>query len=79
MLILEGITLSEAAELAERIRLAVADSTCHFNGEELRVTMSFGCAQISAVLAMEDNIKVADNRLYRAKKIGRNKVIYHDE
>ena len=79
ILILEGVTLAEAAEVAERIRLAVVDSTCYFNDEELRVTMSFGCAQISAALAMEDNIKIADNRLYRAKKTGRNKVIYQDE
>lgn len=79
IIILEGMTLSEAAATAERIRLAVADSVCHFNGKDLHVTMSFGCAEISAALSMEDNVKTADDRLYRAKKTGRNKVVSRDE
>ncbi|MBR4643439.1 MAG: sensor domain-containing diguanylate cyclase [Selenomonadaceae bacterium] len=79
IMILEGVNLSESAELAERIRLAVEGSVCHFEGQELRVTMSFGCAEISAAADMEDNIKIVDNRLYCAKKTGRNKVVYRDE
>ena len=79
ILILEGTTLPEAVEIAERIRLAVENSICHFNGEDLRVTMSFGCAEFSSALSAEDNVKIADNRLYRAKKTGRNKVVYRDE
>lgn len=75
IIILEGMTLSEAAAMAERIRLAVADSICNFSGENLRVTMSFGCTELRGDLSMEENVKIADNRLYRAKKTGRNKVI----
>lgn len=75
IMLLEGTNLSEAAELAERIRLAVANSVCHFENQELRVTMSFGCGEISAARVMEDNIKIADERLYRAKKTGRNRVV----
>ena len=76
ILVLEGTALAEAADAAERIRLAVADSVCQFNGMELRITMSFGCAEISFALSAEENVKVADNRLYTAKKTGRNKVVF---
>ena len=79
ILILTGINLSGAVNVAERIRLAVENSVCHFNCDELRVTMSFGCAEISDSLSIEDNVKIADNRLYRAKKTGRNKVVYLDK
>ena len=79
IIILKNMTLSETARVAERIRLAVANSVCFFNEQELQVTMSFGCAEILDELSMEDNVKIADNRLYRAKKTGRNKVIYQDE
>ncbi|MBO4401810.1 MAG: sensor domain-containing diguanylate cyclase [Selenomonadaceae bacterium] len=75
ILVLEGTALAGAAKVAERIRLAVADSVCQFNGDDLRVTMSFGCAEISFALAAEDNVKLADSRLYTAKKTGRNKVV----
>ena len=79
ILLLEDTNLSDAANLAERIRLAVEKSICHFDGKDLQVTMSFGCSDISAALSMEDNIEIADNRLYRAKKSGRNKVVCRDE
>jgi len=39
------------------------------------VTMSFGCAEINSALSIEDNIKIADARLYRAKETGRNRVV----
>jgi len=37
--------------------------------------MSFGCAEFSSALSLEDNVKIADERLYRAKRTGRNKVV----
>ena len=73
--ILAGANLSKAAQVAEKIRLDVMNSVCHFQELAIRITMSFGCAEFSPALSMEENIKVADARLYRAKRTGRNKVI----
>ena len=73
IIILEGMDIPAAAAIAERIRLAVMDSTCYFKGQELRVTMSFGCAEFS--LPMEESIRIADKRLYHAKNTGRNRVV----
>ena len=75
VIILEDMKLSEAIAAAENIRLAVMNSACSFNAEELRVTMSFGCAEFSSELTMEENLKIADNHLYHAKRTGRNKVV----
>ena len=78
IIILENAKLSEANFIAEDIRLTVMNSICNFNAEKLRVTMSFGCAEFSSELDIENNIKIADNRLYHAKRTGRNKVISND-
>ena len=75
IIIMENVSLDGAKKIAERIRQTVMDSTCHFQGDALKVTMSFGCAEFSPALSLEDNVKIADERLYRAKRTGRNKVI----
>ncbi len=75
ILILANSTLDDAKIVAERIRSTVMDSVCNFGGDALKVTMSFGCSDISAELSIEDNVKLADDRLYRAKQTGRNKVV----
>ena len=51
------------------------NSVCEFEDKKIRVTMSFGCNEIDSALSVEENIKVADERLYRAKETGRNRVI----
>ncbi len=75
IVILPDTGLVSAAEMAERIRSVVMDSVCEFEDLKIKVTMSFGVAQIDKNLSIEDNIKVADERLYRAKEGGRNRVI----
>lgn len=78
IIILEGATVDAAKALAEKIRVAVMNSVCNFEGVEIRVTMSFGCADVDNKISVEENIKVADSRLYRAKETGRNRVVAAD-
>lgn len=75
IVILPDTTVKDAAESAERIRIAVRDSVCEFEDLKIKATMSFGVAQIDKNLSIEDNIKIADEKLYRAKESGRNVVI----
>lgn len=75
ILILTNSTIDDAKIIAERIRSTVMASVCNFDGDALKVTMSFGVSEISAALSIEDNVKIADDRLYRAKESGRNRVI----
>ena len=78
IIILEGATITEAASTAEHIRSMVMDSVCHFEENDIKVTMSFGCAEWDTNLDVKENIGIADERLYYAKKSGRNKVISFD-
>ena len=73
--ILPDTDKAEAAEIAERMRLLVKESVCKFEDLEIKVTMSFGVTCLDKSLSIEDNIKVADERLYHAKERGRNIVI----
>jgi diguanylate cyclase (GGDEF)-like protein len=66
-----GIDLAGAAELAERLRRAVADAPFAGVG---RVTASFGLAAWRPGDSPEDMLKRADAALYRAKDGGRNRV-----
>ena len=75
ILILANSTIDDAKIVAERIRSTVMNSVCNFDGDAIKITMSFGCSEISAALSIEDNVKIVDERLYRAKQTGRNRVV----
>ena len=51
------------------------DSVCHFEELDIKVTMSFGVTRLDPAKSVEDNIKDADEKLYKAKESGRNRVI----
>jgi diguanylate cyclase (GGDEF)-like protein len=75
--LLPGATLEAAAEVAERVRRAVAEEEIAVPGGALRATVSLGCAALSAeerdAAAL---IARADARLYDAKRAGRNRVAW---
>ena len=72
---LPGFNLEQASELAENVRLSVEKAKIPIcNGEELNVTISAGVSS-SSESNREELLKVADKRLYAAKRNGRNQVI----
>lgn len=73
VVLLREVSENDAHELAERIRLVIADSRIPFDGKELGVTVSIGCAAITAQdRDVEELIERADRALYAAKAAGRN-------
>ena len=67
--------LSRASELAELLRRKREAFPLFFDGQELRVTASFGVAELGRhAHRSEDLIRSADEAMYRAKKQGRNRV-----
>jgi diguanylate cyclase (GGDEF)-like protein/PAS domain S-box-containing protein len=80
VLALPSYTLSEAGELAERIRTALAAETLNVNGHgRFAVTASFGAAQSGAAGdTLESLLRDADEALYQAKRDGRNLVRLFD-
>jgi diguanylate cyclase (GGDEF)-like protein len=74
IMLLPDTTLEEAAELAEAIRVRVMNATCLADGNEIRMTLSFGCCAMDGRLSVEGNVSRADQLLYTAKEGGRNQV-----
>ena len=67
----------EAALVAERVRMAVLNHAFSFEGRRHQVTVSLGVASTlgdEAILPQEP-IRQADERLYKAKRQGRNCVV----
>lgn len=74
-LILVDTDLKGAIAVAERIRGNIEQTQFHYQGEQVRVTASFGVAQITdGTESYQDWIKNADLGLYLAKNNGRNRV-----
>ncbi len=64
----------EVAHILERIRDAVDDISIQMEGEKIRVTVSIGaCSELCD--SLEIMIKVADQMLYQAKAMGKNRVL----
>jgi len=68
-----------AAELAERLRVAVMNHVIlvEVNGQKVehRQTMSLGVSQLTPEMkTLEEFLESADKKLYESKKTGRNKV-----
>lgn len=61
-------------KLAERIRRAIAANVFHVGNVRLRVTASMGLSIWDGREGPEDFFKRADNQLYEAKRLGRNRV-----
>jgi diguanylate cyclase (GGDEF)-like protein len=65
-----------AADLAEQLRRTVEGHTFTFEGRRYPVTISLGVASIQGdELPPQELIRRSDERLYRAKREGRNRVI----
>ena len=75
IIFLAKANLDQSAMVAERMRKRIEDSTCTFEGTDIKITMSFGCSEMTPDISVEENIKIADTRLYIAKETGRNQVI----
>lgn len=75
--VLRDVQLQGTVRLAERLRAAVADFPVIHAGKRIEVTISAGCADLSSCedATAHALIRVADERLYRAKQSGRNVVV----
>ena len=74
VLLLPGVALAGAAELAERLRAALADSPAHGGGQPIALSASFGVAEARRDGDLDALLDQADRALYRAKDAGRNRV-----
>ncbi len=73
-LLLPSLPYADAYALAESVRQAVSREVFVFRGEATRVTVSLGVATFPEDAATGSQfVRAADERLYRAKRAGRNR------
>jgi diguanylate cyclase (GGDEF)-like protein len=75
VLVLPGTDAAGGARLAERARTALESRTLDVEGEPVRLTASFGVAELSPTADVADLIAAADSALYEAKRTGKNRVM----
>jgi diguanylate cyclase (GGDEF)-like protein len=73
LLLLPGADEEGAAQLAERVRVALAARSVP-GVPGLRVTASFGVAEHAGATTTEQLVAAADSALYRAKRAGKDRV-----
>jgi diguanylate cyclase (GGDEF)-like protein len=66
--------LDGAVTLAQTLREKVAEHRFVFQGEAISVTVSLGCASVEPEDTATALIARADEKLYQAKRSGRNRV-----
>ncbi|MCL4109581.1 UNVERIFIED_CONTAM: hypothetical protein GTU68_049174 [Idotea baltica] len=76
-ILLPDVSTSEAANIAEQCRIAVAAQRFATSSGEVSVSISLGVAnatELDCTDSVSDLIRAADKKLYKAKNAGRNRV-----
>ncbi|MDQ6962145.1 MAG: diguanylate cyclase [Mariprofundaceae bacterium] len=75
LLLVPNTELSNASDIAESLRYALATHVFLYDAIELGLTASFGVSQHSDMSSLDDSIRMADAAMYDAKNQGRNCVV----
>jgi diguanylate cyclase (GGDEF)-like protein len=78
LICMPGAALEVAKSAAERMRVSLENAVIPYEGNEIRVTASFGVVNIKPTgnEILDSLVKKADEKLYLAKQNGRNAVAY---
>lgn len=74
--VFEGVNGDEAMIKLSDLQNAVRKAVIRYEELELKVTMTFGLVEYELSMSLDDNIKIADERLYIGKESGRDRIIY---
>ncbi|WP_371322896.1 biofilm regulation diguanylate cyclase SiaD [Dechloromonas sp. ZY10] len=79
LLLFPDCELTQAAKLAERIRVAVQAFEAEGVPQNIRPTISFGVSEYAPGKGLDQALREADLALYQAKADGRNRVVSYQE
>jgi len=68
-----------AYKFAEKVRQIIEKTKFMYKNTRINVTVSGGVASRNETNSAEETLKLADEKLYKAKKSGRNKICADDE
>lgn len=76
LIILPDCNGDNAFIAVERVRDAIQNTVINVDGQEIKVTMTFGLTEFGINSSIDSMIKEADEKLYHGKTHGRNQVVY---
>ncbi|MGO1468447.1 MAG: sensor domain-containing diguanylate cyclase [Tissierella sp.] len=80
ILILNNINRKESSLVVGRILNIIRNKTFNFDGQDINLTFSAGISSCTEMeknkILIDDLVKIADQRMYYAKKTGKNKVVF---
>ncbi len=74
VVVLPGATVEAAYVIAERIRHRFAEAGAFVDDHPTRATVSAGVAGATSISTLDTVMRAADQSMYRAKRLGRNRV-----
>lgn len=77
--LLVNTDIKSALKVTERIRSGLAKYNFNDIAPTLQATVSIGVSNFKQFHTIQETLMNADNRMYRAKELGRNKVVYSDD
>jgi len=77
LIILPSVELAQGVAFAGKIRSIVEQFKFLYKNERINITVSCGVAQRSLNASSEETVNAADALLYKAKEMGRNRVMPH--
>lgn len=75
MLLLRDCDLTAAQKIVEDIRKHIEAQVFEYHGKKVQITISAGLSEFDHTMDSAQLFKVADTMLYRAKELGRNRVM----
>lgn len=76
LLIFTETDLAGAAAITEKIRKDIESLNFDYQNHDIKITVSIGVSEFDGTVSLDQCIEKADKNMYRAKKTGRNAVIY---
>ncbi|MCL1854243.1 MAG: diguanylate cyclase [Clostridia bacterium] len=76
---IKEINRENAANAVERIRQGICKAPIQFGGSSIPVSASFGIAYAAPLNDLDAAIQYADDALYQAKAMGRNRTVFYEQ
>lgn len=76
---LVGASENDAFGVADKIRQGIADKKLNYDKRKINMTVSGGAADMTKIGDFEKLFGRADKALYRAKKLGKNRIVRYSD
>ncbi|WP_457570396.1 GGDEF domain-containing protein [Desulfurobacterium sp.] len=74
LIAIDAPTEEIAMKVAKRIHKSIKETDFKYEDKKIKITASIGVARIDKNKSFEENLKIVDMAMYRAKNSGRNKI-----